>query len=142
VQWAGSKLASSKPLGSHQSVVRDTQYDNTNNVFSIIGTMAAAWHGGLQGYDQYVNSSSLFTAIGNAMDYWFINDFTDVGCLVNGGTTDCPCGTPGYWNTNWYDNVRLKLIFTSTSTTVDDFASRSSSFPASSLRLVFYSTTL
>ncbi|KAG0696264.1 polysaccharide lyase family 8 protein [Suillus ampliporus] len=72
-----------------------------------ISTMAAAWHGGLQGYDQYVNSSTLFTAIGSAMDYWFNNDFTDVGCLVEGGTASCPCGTPGYWNTNWYDNVIL-----------------------------------
>ncbi|KAJ8589420.1 polysaccharide lyase family 8 protein [Rhizopogon salebrosus TDB-379] len=72
-----------------------------------ISTMAAAWHGGLQGYGQYVNSSSLFTAIGNAMDYWFSNDYTDIGCLVNGGTSDCPCGTPGFWNKNWYDNVIL-----------------------------------
>ncbi|OAX43647.1 polysaccharide lyase family 8 protein [Rhizopogon vinicolor AM-OR11-026] len=72
-----------------------------------ISTMAAAWHGGLQGYDQYVNSSSLLTAIGSAMDYWFSNDFTDIGCLVNGGTSDCPCGTPGFWNQNWYDNVIL-----------------------------------
>jgi len=70
--------------------------------------MAAAWHGGLQGYDEYVNNSSLFTAIGSAMDYWFSNDFTDVGCLVEGGTAACPCGTPGYWNLNWYDNVHLK----------------------------------
>jgi hypothetical protein len=74
--------------------------------------MAAAWHGGLQGYDQYVNSSSLFTAIGDAMDYWFSNDYTDIGCLVNGGTSDCPCGTPGFWNKNWYDNVRLKFDLT------------------------------
>jgi len=73
--------------------------------------MAAAWHGGLQGYNQYVDDSTLFTAIGNAMDYWFENDFTDVGCLVEGGTDSCPCGTPGYWNTNWYDNVRLKHSF-------------------------------
>ncbi|KAG1749613.1 polysaccharide lyase family 8 protein [Suillus paluster] len=72
-----------------------------------ISTMAAAWHGGLQGYDQYVNSSTLFTAIGSAMDYWFNNDFTNIGCLVEGGTDSCPCGTPGYWNTNWYDNVIL-----------------------------------
>ncbi|KAG2045283.1 polysaccharide lyase family 8 protein [Suillus americanus] len=72
-----------------------------------ISTMAAAWHGGLQGYNQYVNSSTLFTAIGNAMNYWFNNDFTNVGCLVEGGTDSCPCGTPGYWNTNWYSNVIL-----------------------------------
>ncbi|KAG2129781.1 polysaccharide lyase family 8 protein [Suillus clintonianus] len=72
-----------------------------------ISTMTAAWHGGLQGYDQYVNSSTLFTAIGSGMDYWFNNDFTNVGCLVEGGTDSCPCGTPGYWNTNWYDNVIL-----------------------------------
>ncbi|KAG1828622.1 polysaccharide lyase family 8 protein [Suillus variegatus] len=70
-----------------------------------ISTMAAAWHGGLQGYDQYVNSSTIFTAIGNAMNYWFNNDFTNISCLVEGGTDSCPCGTPGFWNTNWYANV-------------------------------------
>lgn len=51
--------------------------------------MAATWHGGLQGYNQYINNSTLFTAIGNAMDYWFNNNFTNIGCLVEGGTDSC-----------------------------------------------------
>ncbi|KAG1783909.1 polysaccharide lyase family 8 protein [Suillus placidus] len=72
-----------------------------------ISTMAAAWHGGLSGGQQYVNDSQTLAAISLAMDYWFANDFTNPACLDYGGTPTCPCGTPGFWNTNWFSNVIL-----------------------------------
>ncbi|EIN13720.1 polysaccharide lyase family 8 protein [Punctularia strigosozonata HHB-11173 SS5] len=70
-------------------------------------TIAAAWHGGLEGEDQYVKDPAVQSAISNAMDWWFERDFTNIACLDNGGTASCPCGTPGLWNTNWYSNVIL-----------------------------------
>ncbi|KAG0708897.1 polysaccharide lyase family 8 protein [Suillus ampliporus] len=72
-----------------------------------ISTMAAAWHGGLSGGEQYVNNSETLTAISLAMDYWFENDFTDPACLDSGGTPSCPCGIPGFWNENWFSNIIL-----------------------------------
>ncbi|KAG1755247.1 polysaccharide lyase family 8 protein [Suillus paluster] len=66
-----------------------------------ISTMAAAWHGGLSGGEQYVNNSETLAAISLAMDYWFENDFTGPACLDSGGTPSCPCGTPGFWNKNY-----------------------------------------
>ena len=36
-----------------------------------------------------------------AMDSWFADDFTNPACLDFGGDSECPCGTPGLWNTNW-----------------------------------------
>lgn len=71
----------------------------------IAVTMSAAWHGGVPGGEQWVNDSSLATAISSAMDYWFANDFTVAACLDQGGTDECPCGTPGLWNGNWFSNV-------------------------------------
>ena len=67
--------------------------------------LAAAWHGGLAGASSYANDSSLLDAISRAMDYWFVNDFTNPACLDQGGLPACPCGTPGFWNTNWFSNV-------------------------------------
>ncbi|KAI1790344.1 polysaccharide lyase family 8 protein [Ganoderma leucocontextum] len=67
--------------------------------------MAAAWHGGLANDSNYVNDSSLLNAISSGLDYWFINDFTDPDCLDQGGLAACPCGTPGFWNTNWFSNI-------------------------------------
>ena len=67
--------------------------------------MSAAWHGGLRGAKQYANSSALASAISSAMNFWFSRDFTPPGCLDQGGTSVCPCGTPGFWNTNWFSNV-------------------------------------
>ncbi|KAJ7492581.1 polysaccharide lyase family 8 protein [Mycena latifolia] len=70
-----------------------------------ISTMAGAWHGGLAGADQYVKDPALRSNISVAMGYWFSNDFTNPACLTAGGGTDCPCDTPGLWNTNWFPNV-------------------------------------
>jgi hypothetical protein len=58
--------------------------------------MAAAWHGGLGGADpSLVKSASLRAAISLAVDFWFANDFANPSCLDSGGTSSCPCGTPG-----------------------------------------------
>ncbi|KAI0348044.1 polysaccharide lyase family 8 protein [Trametopsis cervina] len=70
-------------------------------------TMAAAWHGGLTGANQFVKDPTLLSAIQRAADWWFANDFTDDACLDSGGTASCPCGTPGLWNTNWFSNIIL-----------------------------------
>jgi len=67
--------------------------------------MSAAWHGGLKGAEQYANDPALASAISSAMNFWFSRDFTLLGCLDQGGTNACPCGTPGFWNTNWFSNV-------------------------------------
>jgi hypothetical protein len=67
--------------------------------------MAAAWHGGLEDADQFVKDPTLLSAIQNAMDFWFRNDYADQACLDSGGLAACPCGTPGLWNTNWFSNV-------------------------------------
>ncbi|EGO20045.1 polysaccharide lyase family 8 protein [Serpula lacrymans var. lacrymans S7.9] len=73
--------------------------------WSRIVTFAAAWHGGLKDASQYAQNSSLRTAISSAMGYWFSHDFTNPACLDSGGTSTCPCGTPGLWNTNWFSNI-------------------------------------
>lgn len=71
--------------------------------------MSSAWHGGLQwdNVQRWVANAQLRDAINRAVEWWFGRDFENVGCLVNGGTTSCPCGTTGLWNTNWYSNVIL-----------------------------------
>ncbi|KDR85026.1 hypothetical protein GALMADRAFT_312284 [Galerina marginata CBS 339.88] len=75
--------------------------------WSRINTLAAAWHGGLRNADQFVGSASLRGSINLAMSFWFSNDFTTAACLDSGGTSACPCTTPGFWNTNWDSNVIL-----------------------------------
>ncbi|THH15976.1 hypothetical protein EW146_g4583 [Bondarzewia mesenterica] len=72
-----------------------------------ITTFAAAWHGGFSGASQWAESDELRAAISSAMQYWFENDFTDPNCLDEGGDDACPCGTPGFWNTNWFSNIIL-----------------------------------
>lgn len=85
-----------------------------NTERSVSVTLAAAWHGGVQGASQeFANSSSLLDSIHSAMDFWFANDFTNLACLDSGGTPTCPCDTPGLWNTNWYSNVRTTEISSS-----------------------------
>ena len=90
--------------------------------------MSAAWHGGLSGGEEFVNDPALLTAIHSSMDFWFENDFQDLSCLDNGGNPPCPCGTPGFWNTNWFSNVRFlsfaNFIPVSTRRRVDYFDSK------------------
>lgn len=70
-----------------------------------IVTFAAAWHGGLSGAQQFTNDATLRSAISLAMGFWFADDFTDPSCIDSGGDAACPCGTPGFWNSNWFSNV-------------------------------------
>jgi hypothetical protein len=67
--------------------------------------MSAAWHGVVAGAEAFAGQGNLLQAIGRAMDFWFANDFTNPSCLDSGGTPACPCGTPGFWNTNWFSSV-------------------------------------
>ncbi|KAF9015214.1 polysaccharide lyase family 8 protein [Cyathus striatus] len=71
--------------------------------------MAAAWHGGLEGDDQFVKNDQLRSSISLAMNYWFGRDFTNAACLDSGGTAACPCDNPdnSLWNTNWFSNIIL-----------------------------------
>lgn len=73
-------------------------------------TFAAAWHGGLKNAAQFAQSADLRASISLAMSFWFENDFTDASCLDFGGDSQCPCGTPGLWNTNWFSNVGLQPL--------------------------------
>ncbi|KAG8691914.1 hypothetical protein FRC11_005707 [Ceratobasidium sp. 423] len=79
--------------------------------------LAAAYHGGVNGTEQYVKNPEVRDALSRSMGYWFANDFSTVAngaCLDRGGVNGepCPCGTPGLWNTNWFSNVILvpKLV--------------------------------
>jgi hypothetical protein len=58
-------------------------------------------------YTGPANNTALLSKIQLAMDYWFNNDYQSDDCIDQGGLTNgtCPCGTPGLWNTNWYDQV-------------------------------------
>jgi hypothetical protein len=58
-------------------------------------------------YTGPANNTALLSKIQLAMDYWFSNDYESNDCIALGGLTNatCPCGTPGLWNTNWYDQV-------------------------------------
>jgi hypothetical protein len=72
-----------------------------------LSTFAGAWHGGVKNAAQYHHDSTIRNAISKGMQYWFANDFTDSDCLDKGGEAACPCGTPGFWNTNWFSNIIL-----------------------------------
>ncbi|KAJ7487640.1 polysaccharide lyase family 8 protein [Mycena galericulata] len=75
-----------------------------------ISTMAAAWHGGLVGAEEYAQDPSLRASLSVAIGYWFSNDFTNVACLASGGDAACPCSTPGFWNTNWFSNILMHQV--------------------------------
>ncbi|PTB73729.1 polysaccharide lyase family 8 protein [Trichoderma longibrachiatum ATCC 18648] len=73
-------------------------------------TFGAAW----SGVNPDVSSSwakdpKLLAAVQKGLDYWFSNDYTPADCMGDGGDASkgCPCGTPGLWNTNWYDQAIL-----------------------------------
>ncbi|GJJ11953.1 hypothetical protein Clacol_006191 [Clathrus columnatus] len=71
-----------------------------------ITALAAAWHGGWsKAPKSMVQNETVRAQIGLAVDWWFSNDFTNINCLDNGGSSSCPCGTPGLWNINWYSNM-------------------------------------
>ncbi|KAF8341531.1 chondroitin AC/alginate lyase [Cantharellus anzutake] len=75
-----------------------------------INVLAGVYHGSStfgRTFAKYVKSPDVRTAITRAMDWWFLNDYSNLNCLDNGGGAGCPCGTPGLWNTNWYSNIIL-----------------------------------
>ncbi|KAF7436853.1 hypothetical protein PC9H_003686 [Pleurotus ostreatus] len=72
-----------------------------------IVVMAGAFHGGLDGTSQFVKNDTFRAVISRAMDFWFSNDFTNDACIDSGGSSSCPCDTPGLWNTNWFSNTIL-----------------------------------
>src|ERR1700741_3029811 len=63
--------------------------------------MAFSWYTGPS------NNTALMSKIQLAVDFWFNQDYASDGCIDQGGLANgtCPCGTPGLWNTNWYDQV-------------------------------------
>ncbi|KDN46035.1 hypothetical protein RSAG8_04542, partial [Rhizoctonia solani AG-8 WAC10335] len=74
--------------------------------------LAAVYHGGVNGTEQDARSPAIRAALSRSMEYWFANDFGTVAngaCLDRGGVSgeQCPCGTPGLWNSNWFSNVIL-----------------------------------
>ena len=71
----------------------------------VTETLAAGWRGGLAGAEQFEGNSDLRKALSSAMNAWFSNDFHNIACLDFGGGSTCSCGTPGFWNRNWFSNV-------------------------------------
>ncbi|KAG9240474.1 polysaccharide lyase family 8 protein [Calycina marina] len=73
-------------------------------------TFASAWTGLNSAVSSnWTQDEDLYSAISKGIDYWFENDFTESDCMGEGGEDDynCPCGTPGLWNQNWYDQAIL-----------------------------------
>ncbi|KAG8969766.1 hypothetical protein FRC03_001111 [Tulasnella sp. 419] len=58
---------------------------------------------------QFMNNATVKAYVDQGMNWWFANDFTEPTCIDKGGVagSNCPCGTPGMWNTNWYSNTIL-----------------------------------
>ncbi|KAI8646698.1 chondroitin AC/alginate lyase, partial [Parasitella parasitica] len=58
-------------------------------------------------YAKTPTDSTLLAKAILALDYWLDNDFTSSDCIDWGGKSagDCPCGTPGLWNRNWYNQI-------------------------------------
>ncbi|CEP12259.1 hypothetical protein [Parasitella parasitica] len=58
-------------------------------------------------YAKNPTDSALLAKAILALDYWLDNDFTSNDCIDWGGRSagDCPCGTPGLWNRNWYNQI-------------------------------------
>ncbi|CAE6423852.1 unnamed protein product [Rhizoctonia solani] len=74
--------------------------------------LAAVYHGGVNGTEQDAQNPAIRAALSRSIEYWFANDFGTVAngaCLDRGGVSgeQCPCGTPGLWNSNWFSNVIL-----------------------------------
>lgn len=54
-----------------------------------------------------VGNSSYLQKAKAGLQYWITNDYTELECMTWGGRDDrkCPCGTPGFWNKNWFPNT-------------------------------------
>ncbi|KAL1742014.1 polysaccharide lyase family 8 protein [Schizophyllum fasciatum] len=99
------------------------------NHWNRIVSMTAAWHGGAPKQDKkWVKNKDLRSAVSLAMGYWFAHDYKNDACVNGdyGGKNACPCGTPGFWNTNWYSNVLgLPLLVSQTCLVLGDSLSNS-----------------
>lgn len=58
----------------------------------LADNLAAAYVGAAK--TQYEGDEHVLNVTLGAMNWWFSRDFTNPECLVNGGTSTCPCGTP------------------------------------------------
>ena len=96
-----------------RSAIRRQSCDPDLTPIPCVVTMAAAYHGGIPipDGDKYAMDPGVLDALKRAMDYWFAHDYSNDACLEYGGGSQCPCGTPGLWNTNWYSNVSLTFPF-------------------------------
>ncbi|KAF1802642.1 polysaccharide lyase family 8 protein [Mucor lusitanicus] len=58
-------------------------------------------------YAKNTTDTALLTKTIRALNYWLDNDFTTNDCIDWGGNSagSCPCGTPGLWNPNWYNQI-------------------------------------
>jgi hypothetical protein len=56
------------------------------------------------------NTTNLLFYISKAMDYWFDNNYKPDACLDQGGlaNSECPCGTPGFWNKFFFSFKKKK----------------------------------
>ncbi|OCH96195.1 galactose mutarotase-like protein [Obba rivulosa] len=68
--------------------------------------IASVWYADCDDADACLGPD-LYESISRAMKYWFANDFINPTCLDSGSSLDCPCDTPGFWNTNWFSNIIL-----------------------------------
>lgn len=68
---------------------------------TFIVTLSGAWYGGIAD-GSYEKSAVVLASISKAMDWWNSRDFANPNCLDYGGSSQCPCGTAGLWNTNWF----------------------------------------
>ncbi|KAF7327253.1 Polysaccharide lyase family 8 protein [Mycena kentingensis (nom. inval.)] len=75
--------------------------------WSRINTFASAFHGGFRNALNWTADPTLRASTSSAMAFWFNKDFTTPACIDQGNTTACPCGTPGFWNKNWFSNTIL-----------------------------------
>lgn len=96
-------MAGARTLGKNQYVWLHASF----GFHSLPDTFAAAYHGGFKNALNYSGDPGIRTSISLAMGFWFANDFQIPECLDQGGTNACPCGTPGFWNTNWFENIIL-----------------------------------
>ncbi|KAI8367000.1 chondroitin AC/alginate lyase [Choanephora cucurbitarum] len=58
------------------------------------------------GYHETMQPEYLKTSLAS-LDYWLENDFDEHDCIENGGVAsmNCPCGTPGLWSKNWFNQL-------------------------------------
>lgn len=117
VDSAPSWLETFQPNGTWPDVIYTSGCDAQRSNWPAqlhwqrIVALASIYEGGYStgNLSALVGNPQVLETINTAVDWWFANDFTNPDCLTNGGATraNCPCGTPGLWNTNWFSNVIL-----------------------------------